>query len=73
VIAQWGANHPLGRVGTPAEVADAILFLASPLSGFVTGTELRVDGGLLAAVAVAAPGSAAPESAAPESAAPETR
>jgi len=36
-------------------VADAILFLASPLSGFVTGTELRVDGGLLAAVAVAAP------------------
>ena len=55
VIAQWGANHPLGRVGTPQEVADAILFLASPLSGFVTGTELRVDGGLLAAVAVAAP------------------
>jgi NAD(P)-dependent dehydrogenase (short-subunit alcohol dehydrogenase family) len=55
VIAQWGAQHPLGRVGTPAEVADAILFLASPLSGFVTGTELRVDGGLLAAVAVPAP------------------
>ena len=55
VIAQWGANHPLGRVGTPQEVADAILFLASPLSGFVTGTELRVDGGLLAAVAVAGP------------------
>lgn len=55
VIAQWGANHPLGRVGTPQEVADAILFLVSPLSGFVTGTELRVDGGLLAAVAVAAP------------------
>jgi NAD(P)-dependent dehydrogenase (short-subunit alcohol dehydrogenase family) len=57
VIAQWGANHPLGRVGTPVEVADAILFLVSPLSGFVTGTELRVDGGLLAAVAVQAPGS----------------
>jgi NAD(P)-dependent dehydrogenase (short-subunit alcohol dehydrogenase family) len=57
VIAQWGSNHPLGRVGSPAEVADAILFLASPLSGFVTGTELRVDGGLLAAVAVPAPGS----------------
>jgi NAD(P)-dependent dehydrogenase (short-subunit alcohol dehydrogenase family) len=55
VIAQWGANHPLGRVGTPVEVADAILFLASPLSSFVTGTELRVDGGLLAAVAVPAP------------------
>jgi NAD(P)-dependent dehydrogenase (short-subunit alcohol dehydrogenase family) len=66
VIAHWGANHPLGRVGTPAEVADAILFLVSPLSGFVTGTELRVDGGLLAAVAVAAPESTGPESTAPE-------
>ncbi len=55
VIAQWGAQHPLGRVGVPAEIADAILFLASPLAGFVTGAELRVDGGLLAAVAVPAP------------------
>lgn len=67
VIAQWGANHPLGRVGTPAEVAGAILFLASPLSGFVTGTELRVDGGLLAAVAVAAPERANTEKANTES------
>jgi NAD(P)-dependent dehydrogenase (short-subunit alcohol dehydrogenase family) len=55
VIAQWGAAHPLGRVGTPAEIADAILFLASPLSAFVTGADLRVDGGLTAAVAVPAP------------------
>jgi NAD(P)-dependent dehydrogenase (short-subunit alcohol dehydrogenase family) len=55
VIAHWGSAHPLGRVGQPAEIADAILFLASPLSAFVTGAELRVDGGLLAAVAVPAP------------------
>ena len=40
--------HPLGRVGTPEEVADAILFLASPRSAFVTGTCLVVDGGLTA-------------------------
>ncbi len=40
--------HPLGRVGTPEEVADAIVFLASPRSSFVTGTCLVVDGGLTA-------------------------
>ena len=47
----WGeaaAIHPLGRVGTAEEVADAVLFLASPQSSFVTGTCLVVDGGLTA-------------------------
>jgi NAD(P)-dependent dehydrogenase (short-subunit alcohol dehydrogenase family) len=62
VIAQWGASHPIGRVGQPAEVADAILFLASPMSSFVTGAELRVDGGVLASVPVALPGRTDPES-----------
>jgi len=57
VIAQWGAHHPIGRVGAPAEIADAILFLASPLSSFVTGADVRVDGGLLAGVAVPGPAS----------------
>lgn len=55
VIAQWGAYHPIGRVGTPAEIAEAILFLASPLSSIVTGADVRVDGGLLAGVAVPGP------------------
>ena len=55
VIAQWGALHPIGRVGAPAEVADAIVFLASPMSSFVTGVDLRVDGGVLAGVALPAP------------------
>jgi NAD(P)-dependent dehydrogenase (short-subunit alcohol dehydrogenase family) len=36
---------PLGRIGTPHEVAGAVLFLASDLSAFVTGTEIVVDGG----------------------------
>jgi NAD(P)-dependent dehydrogenase (short-subunit alcohol dehydrogenase family) len=58
VIAQWGSLHPIGRVGAPAEIADAILFLASPLSSFVTGADLRVDGGVLAGVALPAPASA---------------
>jgi NAD(P)-dependent dehydrogenase (short-subunit alcohol dehydrogenase family) len=60
VIAQWGAQHPIGRVGSPAEIADTILFLVSPLSSFVTGADLRVDGGVLAGVALPAPAAASP-------------
>jgi NAD(P)-dependent dehydrogenase (short-subunit alcohol dehydrogenase family) len=55
VIARWGAQHPIGRVGTPAEIAAVIVFLASPMSSFVTGADLRVDGGVLAGVALPAP------------------
>jgi NAD(P)-dependent dehydrogenase (short-subunit alcohol dehydrogenase family) len=40
---------PLGRWGTPADVAGAALFLASPLAAFVTGVVLPVDGGYLIA------------------------
>lgn len=36
---------PLGRAATPAEVADAVLFLASPQAAMITGTSLLVDGG----------------------------
>ena len=39
-------RNPMGRMGTPEEVADAVTFLASPLSGFTTGANLIVDGGL---------------------------
>lgn len=42
------AGRPLRRVGTPAEIADAILYLASDQASFVTGTSLVVDGGGLA-------------------------
>lgn len=38
-------THPLGRVGEPDEIADAILFLASSDSGWITGETLAVDGG----------------------------
>ncbi len=40
--------HPMGRFGTPDEVAKAVLYLASEDSAFVTGTELLVDGGFTA-------------------------
>jgi NAD(P)-dependent dehydrogenase (short-subunit alcohol dehydrogenase family) len=55
VIAEWGAVHPIGRVGWPAEVAAACVFLAGPGAAFITGSELRVDGGLTAGVAIAPP------------------
>lgn len=42
------AATPLGRLAEPAEIAHAILFLASPASSMVTGTILPVDGGYLA-------------------------
>jgi NAD(P)-dependent dehydrogenase (short-subunit alcohol dehydrogenase family) len=40
--------HPMGRIGDPAEVAKAILFLASDDASFITGAILPVDGGYLA-------------------------
>jgi 3alpha(or 20beta)-hydroxysteroid dehydrogenase len=40
--------HPIGRLGSTLDVAQAVLYLASDASGFVTGSELIVDGGLTA-------------------------
>lgn len=52
VVAEWGDTNdelgralPLGRTATPGEIAQAVLFLASPRAGFVTGSVLHADGG----------------------------
>jgi NAD(P)-dependent dehydrogenase (short-subunit alcohol dehydrogenase family) len=44
--AEVGAANPLGRIGTPADVAAAIVFLASDEASFITGAELVIDGGV---------------------------
>jgi NAD(P)-dependent dehydrogenase (short-subunit alcohol dehydrogenase family) len=40
------ARQPMGRLVSPAEIASAIIFLASPLQASVTGTSINVDGGM---------------------------
>ena len=40
------AQHPVGRVGTPADIVAAVAFLASAEAGFITGQHLVVDGGM---------------------------
>jgi NAD(P)-dependent dehydrogenase (short-subunit alcohol dehydrogenase family) len=47
-ILEWGAIHPIGRVGTPQDVAELVAFLASDAAGFITGAPFLIDGGLLA-------------------------
>ena len=47
VVAGWRAGIPLKRGGTPKDVANACVFLASDLSSYITGQVINVDGGML--------------------------
>lgn len=46
-VAQWRAGIPLKRGGSPDDIANACVFLASDLSAYITGQTLNVDGGML--------------------------
>ena len=45
---EWGPAHPMGRLGQPAEIARAAVYLASDDSRFMTGSDLLIDGGYAA-------------------------
>jgi len=45
---EWGPAHPVGRLGQPAEIARAAVYLASDDSRFMTGSDLLIDGGYAA-------------------------
>ena len=47
-VERWTRKAPLARLGRPEDVADACVFLASPLASGVTGHDLVVDGGVSA-------------------------
>jgi len=46
--ATWAGLTPIGRIGTPQDVASAVVFFASDASGYITGQTLWIDGGLFA-------------------------
>jgi len=47
-VTRWHDRAPLGRLGTPNDVADAVLFLLSPAARWISGANLVVDGGMSA-------------------------
>ncbi|MEP3278004.1 MAG: glucose 1-dehydrogenase [Stappiaceae bacterium] len=54
-VEAWGRGHPVGRVGTIEEVAAVANFLASDLCPFMTGADLKVDGGVLSKLGIILP------------------
>jgi len=47
-LAAFAPFHPLGRIGEPRDVVEAIVFLASPRAAWISGVILPVDGGVMA-------------------------
>jgi NAD(P)-dependent dehydrogenase (short-subunit alcohol dehydrogenase family) len=46
MIDSWVRDVPLGRAGAPADIAQAVAFLASDAAGYITGADLVVSGGM---------------------------
>ncbi|MDB5555321.1 MAG: short-chain dehydrogenase, partial [Rhizobium sp.] len=55
MIAGWGKGHPLGRVGRAEEVAELVAFLASDKARFITGADMKIDGGTMAKLGIVLP------------------
>jgi NAD(P)-dependent dehydrogenase (short-subunit alcohol dehydrogenase family) len=55
LVDDWGSSHALQRTGTIAELGSVISFVTSNRASFMTGDDIRVDGGLLARLAATAP------------------
>ena len=45
ILKEWAGRHAQGRIGKAEEIAESVLFLASPRASFITGAALIVDGG----------------------------
>jgi len=54
-LAAWGRGHPLGRIGRPEEIAELVAFLASDRARFITGADMKIDGGALAKLGIVLP------------------
>jgi 3-oxoacyl-[acyl-carrier protein] reductase len=50
VMGDFAAGIPLGRIGTPQDIAALVALLVSPRCAYITGTTIQVDGGLLASL-----------------------
>jgi NAD(P)-dependent dehydrogenase (short-subunit alcohol dehydrogenase family) len=54
-VAAWGRGHPLGRVGQTWEVAELVVFLAGPNARFITGADMKIDGGVMSKLGIVLP------------------
>jgi len=54
-LAAWGKGHPIGRVGKPSEVAELVAFLASDKARFITGADMKIDGGVMSKLGIVLP------------------
>jgi NAD(P)-dependent dehydrogenase (short-subunit alcohol dehydrogenase family) len=55
MVELWGKAHPIGRIGRPEEIAELAAFLAGDACTFMTGADLKVDGGVLAKLGILLP------------------
>ncbi|MBD1557571.1 SDR family oxidoreductase [Vibrio sp. S9_S30] len=55
ILESWGHAHPLGRVAEPRELAELALFIAQGKCSFMTGADIRVDGGIMSQIPIILP------------------